>query len=66
MENKKKKDLKLTNITDQELQRDIVNLNLPEANLLEGILMSEDELLEGYDEDFKEWFRNGRKDPENK
>lgn len=56
---KSKKELKPTNITDQELLRDIVNLNLPEVNLLEDIgKIGEDD--PAYSKEFNDWLRNGR------
>ncbi len=49
------------NITNKELDRDIVNLYLPEINLLEDI----DKLYQdnpAYDDQFNKWLRNGRKE----
>lgn len=49
------------NITDKELDRDIVNLYLPEVNLMEDIDKPWKD-NPAYDDQFNKWLKNGRKD----
>jgi hypothetical protein len=49
------------NITEEELVRDIINLNLPEINLLADIdKIGQD--IPHYDEQMNKWLRGGLKD----
>lgn len=52
-DNKKK-----IHISDKELDRDISNLDLPEPDM--SIVDIDD--LDFYDDDMKEWIKNGRKE----
>lgn len=51
MEKQQKKNI---NISDKELDRDIINLNVPEADITPGELTC-------YDEATEAWLKNGRK-----